>query len=54
MQTTVGRPKDLEKRKHILEAAKKLLLKIDKQDTRINQITLETSVSQLKVDRSLD
>ncbi|RKG37125.1 TetR/AcrR family transcriptional regulator [Acinetobacter rongchengensis] len=49
MQTTVGRPKDLEKRKHILEAAKKLFLKLGYHGSSMNQIAKEAGVTKLTV-----
>ena len=49
MQTTVGRPKDLEKRKHILEAAKKLFLKMGYHGSSMNQIAKEAGVTKLTV-----
>jgi len=38
VQTTVGRPKDLEKRKHILEAAKTLFLKLGYHGSSMNKL----------------
>ncbi len=49
MQTTVGRPKDLEKRKHIVEAAKKLFLKLGYHGSSMNQIAKEAGVTKLTV-----
>lgn len=49
MQTTVGRPKDLEKRKHILEAAKMLFLKLGYHGSSMNQIAKEAGVTKLTV-----
>lgn len=49
MQTTVGRPKDLEKRKHIVEAAKKLFLKLGYHGSSMNQIAQEAGVTKLTV-----
>ena len=49
VQTTAGRPKDLEKRKHILEAAKKLFLKLGYHGSSMNQIAQEADVTKLTV-----
>ena len=49
MQTTVGRPKDLEKRKHIVEAAKMLFLKLGYHGSSMNQIAKEAGVTKLTV-----
>nr|WP_277613840.1 TetR/AcrR family transcriptional regulator [Acinetobacter nematophilus] len=49
VQTTVGRPKDLEKRKHIVEAAKKLFLKLGYHGSSMNQIAKEAGVTKLTV-----
>jgi TetR/AcrR family transcriptional regulator, mexJK operon transcriptional repressor len=49
VQTTAGRPKDLEKRKHILEAAKKLFLKLGYHGSSMNQIAKEAGVTKLTV-----
>lgn len=49
VQTTVGRPKDLEKRKQILEAAKMLFLKLGYHGSSMNQIAKEAGVTKLTV-----
>ena len=49
MQTTVGRPKDLEKRKHIVEAAKMLFLKLGYHGSSMNRIAQEAGVTKLTV-----
>jgi len=49
VQTTVGRPKDLEKRKHILEAAKTLFLKLGYHGSSMNQIAKAAGVTKLTV-----
>ncbi|WP_042073147.1 TetR/AcrR family transcriptional regulator, partial [Acinetobacter gerneri] len=49
MQNTAGRPKDLEKRKDILEAAKSLFLKYGYHGSSMNQIAKEAGVTKLTV-----
>ncbi|TCM65095.1 TetR family transcriptional regulator [Acinetobacter calcoaceticus] len=49
MKTTVGRPKDLEKRKQILEAAKSVFLKSGYHGSSMNQIAKEAGVTKLTV-----
>lgn len=49
VQTTVGRPKDLEKRKHIVEAAKMLFLKLGYHGSSMNQIAQQAGVTKLTV-----
>lgn len=49
VQATVGRPKDLEKRKHIVEAAKKLFLKLGYHGSSMNQIAKEAGVTKLTI-----
>ena len=49
MQTTVGRPKDLEKRKHIVASAKMLFLKLGYHGSSMNQIAKEAGVTKLTV-----
>ncbi len=49
MQNTVGRPKDLEKRKHILDAAKDLFLRCGYHGSSMNQIAKEAGVTKLTV-----
>lgn len=49
MQSNVGRPKDLEKHKKILEAAKKLFLKLGYHGSSMNQIAQEAGVTKLTV-----
>ncbi|OTG64304.1 TetR/AcrR family transcriptional regulator [Acinetobacter silvestris] len=49
MQTTAGRPKDLEKRKQILEASKALFLKHGYHGSSMNQIAKEAGVTKLTV-----
>lgn len=49
MQTPLGRPKDLEKRARILEAAKTIFLKMGYHGTTMNQIALEAQVTKLTV-----
>ena len=49
MQTSVGRPKDLEKRKKILQAAKSLFLKNGYHGSSMNQIAKEAGVTKLTV-----
>lgn len=45
----MGRPKDLEKRKHILDAAKALFLKCGYHGSSMNQIAKEAGVTKLTV-----
>ena len=49
MQTTSGRPKDLEKRAKILQAAKSIFLKMGYHSTNMNQIAKEAGVTKLTV-----
>lgn len=49
MQINVGRPKDLEKRQRILNAAKSLFLKCGYQGSSMNQIAQEAGVTKLTV-----
>ena len=49
VQTTVGRPKDLEKRQRILDAAKNLFLKCGYHGCSMNQIAREANVTKLTV-----
>ncbi|WP_445116936.1 TetR/AcrR family transcriptional regulator [Acinetobacter sp. WZC-1] len=49
MQTTAGRPKDLEKRKQILKAARALFLRQGYQGSSMNQIAREACVTKLTV-----
>ncbi|MCU4412989.1 TetR/AcrR family transcriptional regulator [Acinetobacter sp. WU_MDCI_Axc73] len=49
MQNTIGRPKDLEKRAHILEAAKALFLKQGYHGSSMNQIAKDANVTKLTV-----
>ncbi|OTG85094.1 TetR/AcrR family transcriptional regulator [Acinetobacter sp. ANC 4648] len=49
MQTTAGRPKDLEKRKQILQASKALFLKNGYHGSSMNQIAKEAGVTKLTV-----
>lgn len=49
MQNTIGRPKDLEKRAHILEAAKALFLKQGYHGSSMNQIAKDAGVTKLTV-----
>ena len=49
MQTTSGRPKDLEKRARILQAAKSIFLKMGYHATSMDQIAKEAAVTKLTV-----
>lgn len=49
MQTTSGRPKDLEKRARILQAAKSIFLKMGYHATSMDQIAKEAGVTKLTV-----
>ena len=49
LRTPVGRPKDLEKRKHILEAAKALFLRSGYHGSSMNQIAKAAGVTKLTV-----
>ena len=49
MQTTSGRPKDLEKRARILQAAKSIFLKMGYHATSMDQIAEEAAVTKLTV-----
>lgn len=49
MQIPVGRPKDLEKRQRILNAAKQLFLQHGYHGSSMNQIALEAGVTKLTV-----
>lgn len=49
MQTHSGRPKDLEKRARILQAAKSIFLKMGYHATNMNQIAKEAGVTKLTV-----
>ncbi len=49
VQINVGRPKDLEKRQRILNAAKSLFLKCGYQGSSMNQIAQEAGVTKLTV-----
>ncbi|AVZ84521.1 TetR/AcrR family transcriptional regulator [Acinetobacter sp. WCHA45] len=49
MQTTSGRPKDLEKRARILQAAKSIFLKMGYHATNMDQIAKEAAVTKLTV-----
>ncbi|RKG30994.1 TetR/AcrR family transcriptional regulator [Acinetobacter guerrae] len=49
MQNTIGRPKDLEKRARILEAAKALFLKLGYHGSSMNQIAKDAGVTKLTV-----
>lgn len=49
MQTTSGRPKDLEKRARILQAAKSIFLKMGYHATNMDQIAKEAGVTKLTV-----
>lgn len=49
MQHTIGRPKDLEKRARILQAAKVLFLKMGYHGSTMNQIAKEAQVTKLTV-----
>ena len=49
MQISSGRPKDLEKRAKILQAATSIFLKMGYHATSMNQIALEAGVSKLTV-----
>ncbi len=49
MQINVGRPKDLEKRRQILNAAKSLFLKCGYHGSSMNQIAQEAGVTKLTV-----
>jgi len=49
VQNTIGRPKDLEKRARILEAAKALFLKMGYHGSSMNQIAKDAGVTKLTV-----
>ena len=49
VQINVGRPKDLEKRQQILNAAKNLFLKCGYHGSSMNQIAQEAGVTKLTV-----
>ena len=49
MQTTSGRPKDLEKRARILQAAKSIFLKMGYHASSMDQIAKEAGVTKLTV-----
>ena len=49
MQINLGRPKDLEKRRRILDSAKSLFLKLGYHGSSMNQIAAEAGVSKLTV-----
>ena len=49
MQTTSGRPKDLEKRARILQAAKSIFLKMGYHATSMDEIAKEAAVTKLTV-----
>lgn len=49
MQIPVGRPKDLEKRQRILNAAKQLFLQHGYHGSSMNQIALKAGVTKLTV-----